>query len=251
MGSDGLMEDVTMDINNALHFPIGNVNPIYIDASNLSRTNERVSNVKYQSFNNNTMFFIDAKSSKIKGESQRVLDYKSNFLTKVKDADSNLLSSSAKNAYENDILPDFNATKFWLQDGTTHRVEAGGKTYTYQRTVNGIHGQNTFFPDCAKENSNSFYVETPSFVLVNGKYHSLYGHPIFYAQNEIADSKERTIAKAYLFLWVFQYDMLATGNVTLLLCRKLCYSKRALSGTGSRKSLKTSPITTLIRSILI
>ena len=200
MGSDGLMEDVTMDINNALHFPIGNVNPIYIDASNLSRTNERVSNVKYQSFNNNTMFFIDAKSSKIKGESQRVLDYKSNFLTKVKDADSNLLSSSAKNAYENDILPDFNATKFWLQDGTTHRVEAGGKTYTYQRTVNGIHGQNTFFPDCAKENSNSFYVETPSFVLVNGKYHSLYGHPIFYAQNEIADSKERTIAKAYLFL---------------------------------------------------
>lgn len=201
MGQDGLLEPVTVDVTNALHFPIGNVNPIYIDVSQAPTTNERVSNVKNQAFNNKTMFFIPAGTVKVKGEKQKVLDYKQQFLTKVKDADSEYLSSSAKKAYEDDILPDFDAWSYWVKDSHTITNTVCGRTYSYQVQINGIHGQkDVSFPEGLKENSRSFYVETPSFVKVNNVGHPLYGHPIFYAQNEIADNKARTIAKAYLFI---------------------------------------------------
>ena len=189
MGPDGLMEPITVDIKNALHFPIGNVNPIYIDVSQLPKTNERISNVKTQTFNNMTMNFIDNNAVKVKGKTFMYLDYKTRYLSKVKDAQDGILTGSAKDAYENYILPDFVATDYFLSNNFS----------AYQGVTTGLHTDSPAFPN-TKENSKSYYVETPSFVIVNNTYHSLYGHPIFYAQNEIPDNRERLLAKAYLFL---------------------------------------------------
>ena len=133
----------------------------------------------------------------------KTLAYKTDYL--------NIIGSSSRlgkitKTYEEKVLPTLTVPDFVVGYGNNakqrddeHAVIIVSSTNVFsRRKKRGVR-----IPKDEEANDSDFYVQSPAYIQIyNGSsfaYYQLYGHPIFYAQNEIADPKRRNLAKAFLF----------------------------------------------------
>ena len=114
------------------------------------------------------------------------------------------VSTAGYDPYEKKVLPTLTVPDFVVGFGNSakqrdseHAVVIVSSTWIATRhNKRGVR-----IPKEEEGNDKDFYVQSPAHIQIyNGTsfaYYQLYGHPIFYAQNEIADPKRRNLAKAF------------------------------------------------------
>ena len=202
-------------------FPVCNDSPTLLNPGSVSISNEKFIYLDEPSTNDcdeNAHNYKTLKSieTPMSSPGSKELAYKTNYLNTI-GASSRL--SNVTGTYEKKVLPTLTVPDFVVGFGNSakqrdseHAVVIVSSTWIATRhNKRGVR-----IPKEEEGNDKDFYVQSPAHIQIyNGTsfaYYQLYGHPIFYAQNEIADPKRRNLAKAFLFATGMVADLTNNEN---------------------------------------
>lgn len=162
-------------------------------------------------YNTDTAYFIETE---VKNFDKVELEYDSVYKNQVKDT--SVLNDDVKGTYNlvgpvsgnTGILPNFKPVRYILNiDG--NQVDDTGNTQAVA-IVNSRNwltsAKGVSMPSENETNNKGFYLNSMSFISIysggsigtEAPLYELYGSPVFYAQNNIKDAKQRKYAKAFL-----------------------------------------------------